>query len=118
MTVLAGLMAWMVVMLARHLLYALVSMPLWIEVARGMTRMIVMLAGHLFDALVPMTLGVEIAGRMARMVVMRTRFLLCHVVTLPLRDRCRRRGVILWFGGRGSPGSISTPNESATSSSS
>jgi len=81
------LVARMVMMLARDLLHALVSMPMGVEVTRGVTRMVVMLAGYFLHALIAMSVLVEITGLMAGVIVMNTSFLFCHVVFPPFECR-------------------------------
>ena len=81
----ARLVARMIVMLARDLLHALVSMPLSVEVSRGVTRMIVMLAGYFLHALVSVSMLVEITRLMAGMIMVRTSLLFCHVVFPPFQ---------------------------------
>jgi hypothetical protein len=49
------LMARMVVMRARLLRHALITMSFVVEIARRVPRMVMMLAGNLLYALVPMT---------------------------------------------------------------
>jgi hypothetical protein len=95
----AGLVAGMIVMLARLFGNRCVPMSVLIEIAGGVPRMVVVRPRLLRDRLVSVPMLIEIARRMTGVIVMRSWLLLGHCASPILRvwkNGCRSSLFLRW----------------------